>query len=192
MKEYHALEIYEMSKHAPPRVWYRSDLYPTREMATKAFLDLETYEAFAALDCIQGAEDPPFSFDGEYGDIDDYAKAYEDGVPEIVEIIDNLLAWVKEEKEEWVEEYWIEFGIQNFNVHEETKKTTIRKSTDHQAKLELVYQSLQELVDDTEEFFKLAQKGARELKDYGLMADTLLDFRKWAKCWLKQNKEFKK
>jgi hypothetical protein len=168
MKEYHALEIYEMSKHAPPRTWYRSDLYITREKAKKAFLDLGTYEAFAALDCIQGAEDPPFQFDGEYEDIDDYAKAYEDGVPEIVEIIDNLLAWIKEEKEEWVKTHWIEFGIQNFNVHEETTKAKIRKSTDHRAKLELIYQSLKELVGDPEEL------------------------RKWAKRWLKQNKEFKK
>jgi hypothetical protein len=181
MKEYHALEIYEMSKHAPPRTWYRSDLYPTREMAKKAFLDLKTYEALTALYCIQGAENPPFHFDGEYEDIDDYAKAYEDGVPEIVEIIDNLLAWVKEEKEEWVEKHWIEFGIQNFNVHEETK---IRKSIDHQAKLERIYQFLQELVDITGE--------CRKIKDCGLMADAMLEFRKWAERWLKQNKEHKK
>jgi hypothetical protein len=248
MKEYFALEIYEMSKHAPPRIWYRSDLYPTREKAKKAFLDLETYEAFAALDCIQGAEDPPFPFDGEYENVDDYAKAYEDGVPEVVEIINNLLAWVNEEKGEWIESHWVEHGIQNFNVHEDpteqkeerkvktaeewiewarttcihwdngdtrvmymlsdqcekleqeleaerqkkTKKIKICKDTNHHAKLKLIYQSLQNLVDDTAEYQKLAKKGARELKDYAVMADTLLELRTWAIGWLKQNKEFKK
>jgi len=192
MKEYHALEIYEMSKHAPPRTWYRSDLYPTRKKAKKAFLDLETYEAFTALYCIQGAEDPPFQFDGKYEDIDDYAKAYEDGVPEIVQIIDDLLAWVKKKKEEWVEKYWIEWGIQNFHVHKAAKKAKHRKSTDHQKKLEHIYQSIQHLVNDTEEFWELARNGARELKDDGHLADALLELRKRAKRWLKQNKEFKR
>jgi hypothetical protein len=117
MKEYFGLEIYEMSKHAPPRIWYRSDLYPTREKAEEAFLDLETREAFAALDCIQSAEDPPFQFDGEHTDIDDYFNAYLMGVQEIVEVIDNLLAWVRGEREDSL----FEFGqaVENASkVHE--------------------------------------------------------------------------
>jgi hypothetical protein len=124
--------------------------------------------------------------------MDDYANAYENGVPEIVKIVNRLLDWVKGREEEWVESHWVEYGIQNFHVHEVAEKAKNCNSTDHQAKLELIYQSLQELVNDTEEYWKLAKKGERELKDYGLMADTLLEFWKWAKRWLQQNKESKK
>ena len=117
MTDLYALEIYEMHKHSPSRMLCRTDLYTSGEKAKEALLDIETRTVFTFLYDVQFADDPPFSFDGEYDDIDDYANAYFAGTEEIVDAINSLFAWIKGEREDWVEEYWLDFGIQRYVAH---------------------------------------------------------------------------
>ena len=123
MRELFALEIWETAGHKPNQVLYRSDLYLTREIATAAFLDLETGEAFTALYTVQNNENPPFTFAADSVEgvapylIDDYWQAYKTGNHEVVEAINSLLAWVKGEQKDWHKVVQFEFGIQSFVAH---------------------------------------------------------------------------
>jgi len=123
MKEYYALEIWEEDKHIHARILYRSDLYPSTEKLKEAFLNLDTKEAFTALqDVADALSDVPFNLENEEQDdpgTDDYANAYFDGNSEIVKAVNDLLAWVKGEKKEWLATHWIELGVQKFTAHEE-------------------------------------------------------------------------
>jgi len=121
MKEFFALEIWEEDKYIHARILYRSDLYPSTEKLKEAFLNLDTKEAFIALRDVADTLDVPFSLaDEEHADpdTDDYANAYFDGKPEVVKAVNDLLAWIKGERKEWIENPWIEFGVQKFTVHE--------------------------------------------------------------------------
>jgi hypothetical protein len=117
MTELYALEIVEMSKHAPSRVLCRTDLYTSEEKAKEALLNVNTRTVFAFLYDLHFADDPPLSFEGDYDDIDDYANAYFDGVEEVVDAVNSLFAWIKGEQKEFVEEYWLEFGMHRFVAH---------------------------------------------------------------------------
>ena len=117
MIDLYALEICEMHKHTPPRVVSRSDLYTSEEKAKEAVLDVNTRTIFVVLYDLQFSDESPFSFDGDYNDIDDYANAYFDGVEEIVDAVNTLFAWLKGEREELSEASWLEFGIWRFVAH---------------------------------------------------------------------------
>ena len=117
MIDLYALEVWEESKHAPSRVLCRTDLYTSREKAKEALLDVNTRTVFTFLYDVQFADDPPFSFEGDLDDIDDYANAYFDGAEDVVDAVDSLFAWIKGERKEWVEKYWLEFGFQRFTAH---------------------------------------------------------------------------
>ena len=117
MKELHALEVWEASKHAPPRTLCRTALYESREQAKEALLDVNTHTVFGFLYDVQFADDPPLSLEGVYDQPEDYAKAYFDGVQEVVDAVNSLFAWIKGEREEWIEQYWLEFGITAFRAY---------------------------------------------------------------------------
>ena len=121
MREYFAVEICEVTDRLPERIWYRSDLYPTKEKALEIFLNVDTYEVFAALHTMHegtGFADKPFDFEDVYPLISDYAVAYYDKVQEVVNAVHCLLAWAKGEKWwQWAEEHVLQFGIQPQSVH---------------------------------------------------------------------------
>jgi len=134
MTELFALEIWDPDKYCP-RCLYRSDLYPTRELALEAFCDKETMEVFVAIDDIhKGLENSPFDmeFTDENGEIvwadgcDDIAMAYDLGSENIRQHVDLLQQWVRGKKPSWVDEsrkvitysdYGLDFGIERFTAH---------------------------------------------------------------------------
>jgi len=125
MIDLYALQIWEVCEHSHARILYTSDLYETREKTKMAILDLETREAFTAIWEIQQAENPLFQFEASDSSkspflIDDYAKAYFDGDPEIVHAVDSMCKWIGGEKTEWLTDCTLEFGYQNFTAHIET------------------------------------------------------------------------
>jgi hypothetical protein len=116
-KEFYALEIYEDSKYAPPHVWCRTDLFPSKEKAKEALLDVNTRTAFTCLYDSQFMEESPNLFEGNYDDIDDYANAYFDGVEEVVYAVNSLFAWIRGERESWNGALGLEFGFSRFTAH---------------------------------------------------------------------------
>ena len=125
MQELFSLEIWELNKYGQAVVLYRTDFYRTEAQAKQAILDLETREVFAALYAAQSCEHPLFQFTAEAEAkapflIDDYAKAYFEGDPEVVKAVDDLLAWIRGERDHWVEEeggYEFDFDFQVATSH---------------------------------------------------------------------------
>jgi len=139
MQEYYAIEILDIADNpSPKQVLCRSALYQTREKVLEAFRDLDTKEVFSFLrqfDDIAGGPIHPTLWKFEEGreetklTIDDYAIAYHGGVSKIVEAVNNLLAWVKGERDTWFEpeRYDLQFVYSTFLVQspEESVQETI-------------------------------------------------------------------
>jgi len=117
--EFYAITLVEQSKYAPSRELSRTDLYTSVEKAKEALLDLGTRTAFVFLYDVQFCDDQPFSFEDDYDDIDEYVKAYYDGVEDVVKAVDSLLAWVRNDREEWTDDMplWLELCEQRYVVH---------------------------------------------------------------------------
>ena len=134
MTELFALEIWDPDKYFP-RCLYRSDLYPTREVAIEAFCATETMEVFVAIDDIhRELESSPFTMEhtDENGEIiwmdgcDDIATAYDMGNEHIRQHVDLLQQWVQGKKPFWLDEsrkvityedYGLDFGVTSFTAH---------------------------------------------------------------------------
>jgi hypothetical protein len=120
MKTYHAVEIRELDKYAP-RLFYRSDLYPTKEKAIEAFQNLNTMELFQAMAECQNNEDPPVSFAADYDDADALHTAYDKGVQEVSLMVDKFLTMSHrvDEDVDLDAGTYLTLHVANFAVHDE-------------------------------------------------------------------------
>jgi hypothetical protein len=117
MKVYYAIEIQEDTTDHPKR-YSVSGLYPSREAAVAAFLDLDTMELYRAVAAYQHSQDGNDPSDVHDESVDKLAAEFHAEQPDAVEAVQKFERMVRDNDDAVFGQDYLTYRFGTYTVHE--------------------------------------------------------------------------